>query len=341
MELYRITRKDITALATLIIVATSFTACNILDDTDDCQTALRVKFEYKYNMKYADAFDHEVKTVNFRAYDEDGRLVMSKKEAVSGEDWTLNVDGLKSERNYDFHVWAEGVNRGDSYTYGTENQEKDLSCLVNRETETDGTEVVRDLTELYHGRKSGVRFANTYGTTQTVTMGLTKNTNHLKIVLQELNEKSDLHAEDFTFSITDDNGLLAYDNMPVTGHSVTYTPWSVYTGTAGIGKSQPLAAEDGVRAVVAELTLNRLVKEGHHPRLIVTNQEGKTVFSIPLIDYLLLVKGNYNKEMSDQEYLDRQDTWDMMFFIDNGFWVSSSVIINSWVVVPEQEDILH
>ena len=62
--------------------------------------------------------------------------------------------------------------------------------------------------------------------------------------------------------------------------------------------------------------------------------------SIPLVDYALLVKGFYNRDMDDQEYLDRQDEYNMTFFLDdNGNWLSSSVIINSWRVVLSDVDL--
>lgn len=38
--------------------------------------------------------------------------------------------------------------------------------------------------------------------------------------------------------------------------------------------------------------------------------------------------------MSDQEYLDRQDEYNMVFFLDeNDRWVNSTIYINSWKVV--------
>ena len=59
-----------------------------------------------------------------------------------------------------------------------------------------------------------------------------------------------------------------------------------------------------------------------------------TVLSIPLADYALLVKGHYNRQLSDQEYLDRQDEYNLTFFLDeDNNWASSSIIINSWRVV--------
>ena len=54
----------------------------------------------------------------------------------------------------------------------------------------------------------------------------------------------------------------------------------------------------------------------------------------PLIDYVLLVKSNYKSHWGDQEFLDRQDEYNMTFFLDeSGNWISSSIIVNSWRVV--------
>ena len=93
-------------------------------------------------------------------------------------------------------------------------------------------------------------------------------------------------------------------------------------------------------AVIAELTVPRLVK-GQEPRLTVTDREKeRTVFSIPLIDYALLVKGFYNRNMGDQEYLDRQDVYDMVFFLDEGDrWLDTYIYINSWKVVLQNSDL--
>jgi len=84
----------------------------------------------------------------------------------------------------------------------------------------------------------------------------------------------------------------------------------------------------------------RLVKE-QDPRLTVTDREKeRTVFSIPLIDYALLVKGFYNRNMDDQEYLDRQDVYDMVFFLDEGDrWLDTYIYINSWKVVLQNSDL--
>ena len=87
------------------------------------------------------------------------------------------------------------------------------------------------------------------------------------------------------------------------------------------------------------MTVGRLVLE-NNPILTITNDKGEKVLSIPLIDYALLVKGHYNRDMDNQEYLDRQDEFNMTFFLDeDDTWVDSYIIINSWKVVLNNEDL--
>ena len=62
--------------------------------------------------------------------------------------------------------------------------------------------------------------------------------------------------------------------------------------------------------------------------------------SIPVIDYCLLVKGHYDRAMTDQEYLDRQDEYSMVFFLDaNNRWLAQQIYINSWRVILNNTEI--
>ena len=83
------------------------------------------------------------------------------------------------------------------------------------------------------------------------------------------------------------------------------------------------SAHDGEQAI-------RLVTEKNPVLSIYNVRENEKVLSIPLKDYALLVKGHYNRAMSDQEYLDRQDEYNLTFFLDeHGQWATSRIIINS------------
>jgi hypothetical protein len=198
--------------------------------------------------------------------------------------------------------------------------------------------VKEDVGSLFYGMKR-VTFEGTYGTHQE-TIYLTKNTNTIRVVLQHLSG-IDVNPDEFIFKITDENGVMAYDNNVLEDEMLTYFPWSVTSGSAGIdAELKSTKAQTSVSVALAEFTVGRLVT-GKNPTLSISNKvTGKTVLSIPFKDYALLVKGNYNKDMSDQEYLDRQDEYNLTFFLDeHGNWLTSQIIINSWHLVLQDSEL--
>ena len=177
--------------------------------------------------------------------------------------------------------------------------------------------------------------------TFTETMSLVKDTNVVRVVLQQMSDG--VVAEKFRYEITADNGLLNHNNEVVSNGMLTYKPWSVSSGTVEVDPgygTNGATRGDQVSVAVAEFTISRMI-DGQSPVLTVWNiEENERVLSIPIADYALLVKGNYNSSMSNQEYLDRQDEYNMTFFLDeDGDWLSASIIVNSWHVVLS-EDIL-
>ena len=65
---------------------------------------------------------------------------------------------------------------------------------------------------------------------------------------------------------------------------------------------------------------------------------------MPFIDYALLVKGKYKRPdgtpLTDQEYLDYQDDYSMVFFLDeHNRWQNTHIYINSWRVILQNTDI--
>lgn len=69
------------------------------------------------------------------------------------------------------------------------------------------------------------------------------------------------------------------------------------------------------------------------------NTDNEDIIRINLLKYLLMVKGEYNRPMTDQEYLDRNDLYTLMFFIspDKSWYIAGGVYINGWRVVPPQD----
>ena len=300
-----------TTLPVLMLLSVLFvmTACDgIYEDEGDCSVHYHVKFRYDMNMKFADAFAHEVNSVTLYVLDEQNNVVWQgseQGETLAQEGYAMEVDVAPG--SYSLLAWC-GLAGGNSFAVPVSSRKEDLICSLKREHKLDGTAYVKeDLNRLYHGYLEKQTFSSEEGT-HTFVVPLVKNTNNIRVVLQHLSGEP-VDKDKFTFSITDENGMMNWDNKPLSDEPVTYYAWHTDSGTAGIDDVDSRTVSS-FSAAIAELTTARLVKE-KAPRLKVTNDKGETVFSIPLIDYALLVKGEYNRRMDDQEYLDRQDEYNM------------------------------
>lgn len=77
MDIQSYIRKKSGKLLATIACASMLYACDglIYDGEGDCSVNYRVKFRYDYNMKFADAFAHEVNVVTLYLLDAEGRVV--------------------------------------------------------------------------------------------------------------------------------------------------------------------------------------------------------------------------------------------------------------------------
>lgn len=325
----------------LMFVCLTMVACDgsIYDYEGDCSITYRVKFRYDWNMKYADAFAHEVESVTLYVLDENGTVVWQRTEsgdALAADDYAMTVD--VEPGTYDLLAWCGTTDKG-SFVIPDAATREGLTCTMNREHDAaDGSAFVGDdLDRLFHGYLEQQEFADTEGV-YTITMPLKKDTNNIRIVLAHLSGSAeDLKASNFDFTITDTNGAMDWDNSLMDDEKITYHAWHVESGSADFEyETESTRTESKYNTVVAELTVPRLMMENRSTaRLTVRNTDtGKNVLSIRLIDALLLFKGYYNRPMSDQEYLDRQDEYPLTFFIDEGYrWTDAAIYINSWKVV--------
>lgn len=325
------------------------TACDsvIFDEEGDCSVTYRVKFRYDYNMKFADAFAHEVKYVTLYVIDENGHVVWQHTEsgkALATENYFMTVDVAPG--TYDLLAWCSGTETGlSTFTVPDSDTKTALTCTLNREHDEEGAAYVRgDLDHLYHGWLKEQTFNDIEGI-YNFTVPLVKNTNNIRVVLQHLSGEP-INADKFTFSITGNNGFMNWDNNLLPDEQITYYARYVSSGEADIDTSDknPATAQTFTRsafsAAIAELTVARLIT-GQNVQMTITNNEtGETVFSYPLIDLALLLKSYDNKDMDNQEYLDRQDEYNMVFFLDEGDrWTSTYIYINSWRITFQQTEL--
>jgi desulfoferrodoxin (superoxide reductase-like protein) len=343
------------------VTALACSGCSLMhDDLPDCDntipdvepTVYKVRFRYDMNMKFADAFAHEVKAVQLMVLDKDMNVVWRGYESGSA----LAEDGYAitvpvNPGNYQLLAWCS-TNERESYTFDFSGRSvQNYTCTLNSSAQPYSAADDPDLEDvdyvvnhriddLYHGLVGDVEMPDTPGE-HIYWVPLTKDTNHVRVVLQHVNGDP-IDEDQFTFKIEDDNAVLNYDNSLIPGHPVMYYPWTSAAATTSdaataaddTDESTSTSAVTQVNVYEAELTVNRLFAE-NNPRLTVTNnQTGEVVFSIPVKDYALMVKGYENADMPDQEYLDRQDEYNMTFFLDESDrWFSSYIYINSWRVV--------
>ncbi len=350
--------RHLTGIITLlwgVIALGSLSSCDsaIYDDEGDCSVHYRVTFTYDMNMKWANAFPHEVKSVTLYIYDRNGQLVMSKTDnstALASPDYFMDVEVLPGK--YDLLVWASGNSPIDNPTAFEVASASPGSAMntLGAKMPLDGTAdaglyVDRDIVPLYHGIMRGVDFPDTYGNVTLGPVSLTKDTNVMQVLLQNT-DGTTMNADDFSFYITAANNELDYLNKVVSTTQFSYRPWAMTLTSASLDKPEAQAASKALaraqteaNGILAELSTGRLI-DTRTPRLVVRrNSDGEDIININLIQYLLMVKGEYNRQMSDQEYLDRNDNYSLMFFVDDNrnWYIAGGVYINGWRIVPPQD----
>lgn len=324
----------------------------LYEEEGDCEVYYHLKFRYDKNLKWADAFANEVSSVHLYAFDPAGVLVWQREDRIdptTAENYSMLLDLPSGD--YRLLAWCGLQNDGkreESFSVPEarigETRMEEVQCALNRKHDESGAYSKERLYRLFHGSLDVSLPVNEDGGSYDYTMYLTKNTNHVRVILQHLSDE-DVDVNQFTFRIEDENGLMAHDNWLMADENITYRPWKTQNGEAGVGKEDTRAVIH-VKGAIADLTVGRMV-ETHRGKMFLTianKDNGETVARIPVIDYALLAKDyyeeEYNRKMDDQEFLDREDDYVMTFFLDeDNKWISSYILIHSWRVVPSEVEI--
>lgn len=287
----------------------------------------KIRFDDSRNMNFADAFSAEVKSLSLYVADSQSKdIVWSYDETDLSKLQSGNYElELPVEPGtYDIVAWcglALGTEETSTFVPTYFNDVKKIEQLCVQLDGGINTPCDQALDELHNGILMEQTLADK---STTLVMPLTRNTNNVHIVLQRI-DGTDLDASDFSFEIVADNGLMNYDNSLLPDDERHYIEYA---------KSNNASTSGGI-AVVGELKTARMVY-GHPMRLKAMHQ-GKTLLNIPLITYALLVKGHYHEEMSEQEFLDRQNEWNFIFFLnDQNQWEQSNLYINDWHVILDE-----
>lgn len=334
------------ALAAVSVMFTGLlsTGCHIIDDYEgDCSVKYNVEIRFTKNLWEVDAFSSKVSSVTLLVYDKSGNLVTSKTEsgsALQREHYTMQIDVQPG--TYDLVAWG-GLENNNTFSLNggaSPSQIGQAGVTMTRERDADGAVSKKQLQPLFHAINTGVEFpgAPAYGDVTVATMDMMKNTNTIRIILTHYNGEA-INPDDFTFRITDNNGKMHYDNTVLDDETITYREWTkrdLPTVEDYEPSLAPAARANGeinsINTMIAEIDLARILTS-HNPRLTVncTDREDP-VLSLPITQLLLHAKGEARSPMSDQEYLDRQDEYNIMFFLqtDNSWYTNPGIYINGW-----------
>lgn len=309
------------AVLTLGLVSCEY----IHEDLKPCDHYLH--FTYTHNMKFADAFQHELvcqeeaKTAELFIFDGDGKFLSSQSlptETLQENRIRLNLDPGK----YKLLAWA-GLNDTDyTWTKPAAGESMDEWLMSVRQ---DKGVVARELSGLFQGT---LELTIPSGGETDTEFPLVKNTNKIRLALIDANSGTGLQADDFTILATTHNGDLNAQNQPVADEAVLWKPY--------LQQVETVADTEGgtaMQAVVAELNTMRLM-DGSQTSLQLSHKGEEAPFlQVDLTDFLLLTQME-SHDLDAQEYLDRQDEYTIMVYLDivGGKAHCLEIIVNDWTI---------
>lgn len=352
------------------IALTTMSSC-IKEDMDDCPPAISkvaLQFDYTYNVKQADAFAAEVKNINVYAFDENGKFfdsyIESREKFETGH--TMEITGLKDgkytfvclardrqvmsraeddEMEFSFASLTPGVSTIDDLTerMGKDNGEeikndKEFAALYTAKTQVDFQRLNQKGNE---------------GTVVTSTLSLMKCTETYRIVLLPYeNDQADFKPENFDVRIEGSAAWLDHKGEKVKNEKITYLPYNMERRANYDGAHTEVNEEPVDQALIYDLSSSRMferqndrrvVRDGDKnnyddKRIIITDLRDKDnpieLFNHSLPWFLALCGEKVNQNWDDQEYLDREDHYVLMFYVSDkrDYNMITKVNVNGWNV---------
>ncbi|MGM9860870.1 MAG: FimB/Mfa2 family fimbrial subunit [Muribaculaceae bacterium] len=298
---------------------------SVFDDLEPCPAGVEMRFVYTYNLEGANAFAAQVDCLTLYIYDREGKYVgtlTETTEALAEEDYRMTIALAPGT----YHAIAYGGIACARASFEPFPIPSASSIYTDNAMALKSEAIGTRLHDHFHGAVDFTISDNATAYTA-VTMPMTKTTNHLRIIMQQIDGAA-VDGNDYDFYIYDDNALLDHSNTPVAGHPVTYTSWD----KGMIVTPGEDSRADDMCVGYADLSTSRLWI-GNRARLVIHSKVNDSdIVDMPL--NTILSYSNVGTEgWSDQEYLDRCSRWNLTFFLDrNNMWINTRIIINGWTV---------
>lgn len=341
------------------IALSSLSSC-IKDDSDDClpQAApepqkISLFFDYTYNVKEADAFAAEVKSLNVYAFDEDGKYIKTYKESSDkfktghkmeisdlkegkytfvclARDRQVSVQDLEDELEFEFSTLTPNLSTID-----------ELSAKMGKNSKDVTIENDKQFAALYVAQ-TDVDFR---GKNAASTLSLMKCTKTYRIVLLPYeNEQEGFSVDNFDVRIVGSAAWLDHQGNKIQNKGITYLPYHQEHRLHHHGETS-IDGKPIEQALVYDLSSSRMFEGSDDQRIIITDlrdkDNPKVVFDHSLPWFLALCGERQSKGWKAQEYLDRQDHYILTFYVPDkrDYNLNAKVNVNGWNLNLQDTDL--
>ena len=289
----------------------------IPENLNNCEI-YRIHFVYDYNIEFTDRFSKEATKMNLYVFDEAGDFVEEFQETKTPFFPSYNMEISLPKGRYTFIAWS-GV-YDDAYTIegGEALKEIGLNDFKLRLTRLADGETDQELPGLFYGR-----LTSTVRTNVVDTISLMKNSKTINLSIQTYQgtQTKPLVKEDYEIKIESPSGIYDSNNNP-SGSIIGYMPYMEENSTNGF---------------YLKLNTLRLMADVKNELVVKVADSGKDLFRLDLNKIFDELRKMEYRELSMQEYLDRQDNYDIVLMLgerDGGF-NSVSIAINGWIIRNE------
>lgn len=300
------------------------------DDLSDCpvpESSHYIRFVYDYNLSYEDLFHKQVSKVDLYLFDKEGIFIRKLSDEVTNgtfpRDYKMEMpEDIRQDVHY-YIAWAglhTDHHQATTPIPGTSHMNELTTKLTPRSDYTVNTVI----NPLWYGTllPDQTKEENT-PQDNVQTISLIKNTNAFRIILQTLN-KEPIDVNQFDFRVESVNGSYTHENKVASTETWIYEPF--------VKKNDPAAG------AVVELHTMRLLDDRVNRLVIKQKSANAPLIDINLNDYLNALKLELHADLSLQEYMDREDSYNILIFINNkdtpdptdAEFVAASIDINGW-----------
>ena len=300
----------------------ALTSCTwVKDENDDCPYGFWLQLRYSYNMLDVDAAPKYVTDAYVYVYDMDGNYVKRiyvTQDVLKANDYRVEVDGL-AEGDYQFVVWS-GMGSSQYAVSGDTQTITDFRLALAGPSNAQA----RELPALYHGYLPAVHYSDSYAVHE---VELMKNTNQLACLVVSVDSTEMPDPADYSMEVIVANGMMDAYNQLASDEKIIYKPFvqeAVTIDDADYGQ---------LHGIKFNITTLRLMSDSDSRIVLQQKSTGQVVFNISFPEYIGMIGSlytNMGRQISAQEYLDRQDFYTIVFFLSADFKQLLQLQVNSW-----------